>query len=473
MDARRARKMEETHMGNRYPRAARGASSIRRLLLLVTVMAVALYGCGTDESDDGGQEAAQNGTGQDGSDDALAGSTMEFWFFGGHEGEHAWIEEKVAQFEEQTGIQVEVDFRDWARQREDILASRVADDVPDLMHVHSTHSAEFGEGGDLYALEQFDDFDEVGARFVPRYLEGTEYGGQHYGLPWFSLAFVMAYNAELFEEHGIEVDPDWTWDEFRDLVLELSGLEDVEYGYTIPGGANLDNAFRWTSWLYKAGGQILNDDWTEPAFNDEAGVAALEMLLELQEQGGIPRGNAGYAFGENIDLFGSERAAMTTEGPWLQGLIATQFDWEEGKAGIAPVPAHPNPPGTNAPGTLLDLTMVTIPANAQNREAAWELAKFLKSPENEQELAFPANSSGLPTLQAAFEEGVEWGYLGRETYLQEAENARPWPQHPQITEIQTAIGEGLNAAFAGRSSAQEALDQAAREVQTILDEADF
>jgi multiple sugar transport system substrate-binding protein len=224
-------------------------------------------------------------------------------------------------------------------------------------------------------------------------------------------------------------------------------------------------------WLYKAGGRVLSDDWSKATFNEPAGVAALEMLLELQRDGTIPPGNAAYAFAENADLWGAGKAAMSTEGPWWQGVMTTQFNLDTSILTVAPVPVQPEAVGGNPPGTLLDLTMLAIMNQGKNVEGAWELLKYLRSPERDALKVNPEVTDGLPTTKRPYEDpSIEWTFIGKETYVNELESVVTWPNHPNITEIQLKIAEGLNAAFSGAASAQEALDAAAEDVNEILED---
>ena len=393
-------------------------------------------------------------------------NTVVYWQFGGVPSEIEFRRQQTVAFTEQTGIPVDFQERPWENQRQDILAALTGGDLPDVMNLHHKYVGEFGETGDLQALEEFPDYAEVAGRFVPQYLDALKQGDNHYGLPINALPFILAVNQPMLDAASVSVPTNW--DEFKQTAQALTNAEAGVYGYTIPGGVNLDSAYRWVPWLYKAGGRVLNDDWSEATFNDEAGVAALQMLLDLQGAGAIPPGNAAYAFQENSDLWGTEKAAMTTEGPWWPGVMRDTYSMDLAKLTVAPVPAQAQPVGANPPGTLVDIIMLAIMSRGNNTEGAWELVKFMRTAEAD--IAFiNETNSGLPTTTAAFEDETGWDVIGRETYAQEAQSAVIWPNHPQISEIQMAIATGLNAAFSGTASAQEALDGAAEEVSEILE----
>ena len=394
--------------------------------------------------------------------------TVTAWFFGGTPGHLAWMKEQVAAFQQQTGITLQYTERDWAKQREDMLAALTSGEVPDIVRTHNKYVAEFGDSGDLKALEDYSDFAQVAANFVPNYLATTENQGKHYGLPEAALPFIMAVNKPMLDAAGVAYPNNW--DEFQAAAVKLSKPDQGIYGYTIPGGVNLDAAYRFAPWLYKAGGRVLNDDWSEATFNAEAGVAALEMLLRLQAEGAIPDGNAAYAFAENADLWGAGKAVLSTEGPWWQNVMKEQYKMDTASLMVAPIPAQAQPVGGNAPGTLLDITMIAIMAKGKNNEGAWEFLKWIRDPERDKAFVNPDTAGGLPTTKLPYESAdIQWGFIGKDTFLEEAQSVVTWPNHPQITEIQMKLAEGLNSAFSGAASAKDALDNAAADVNDILE----
>lgn len=388
--------------------------------------------------------------------------TVTAWFFGGVPGNLAWMKEQVTAFQQQTGITVDYSERDWAKQREDMLAALTAGEVPDIVRTHNKYVAEFGDSGDLKALEDYADYAQVAETFVPTYLAQTENNGKHFGLPELALPFVMAVNKPMLDASGVAYPTNW--DEFKTATVALSKPDQGIYGYTMPGGVNLDTAYRWVAWLYKAGGRVLNEDWSEATFNSEAGVAALEMLLELQRQKAFPEGNAAYAWQQNANLWAAEKAVMSTEGPWWQDAVKAQFNMDTAKLMIAPIPPQASPIGGNPAATLLDITMMAIMAKGKNNEGAWELLKYLRGPERDTQFVDPTKGGGLPTTKGPYETEMEWGFIGKDTFLQEAQAVVTWPNHPQITEIQMKIAEGLSAAFSGSASAKDALDNVASDV---------
>ena len=109
------------------------------------------------------------------------------------------------------------------------------------------------------------------------------------------LPYVLAVNQDLLGHHGLDIP--LTWEDMMAIgpVLKESGV----HAFTIPAGANQDAAYRFLPMFYKAGGRVFNEDWTKAAFNGPAGLATLEHLVSMKDQGFMPPACAAYADDEN------------------------------------------------------------------------------------------------------------------------------------------------------------------------------
>ena len=120
------------------------------------------------------------------------------WEFGGLPGMQEWVKAAVERFNaERDDIHIELEFRDWATQRESLISTTILGDGPDIVRVHHKYSVEFGELGGLYALENFDDFPSVRNRILDNVWDPVSYGGKHYGVPVTMLPFILAVNLEI------------------------------------------------------------------------------------------------------------------------------------------------------------------------------------------------------------------------------------------------------------------------------------
>ena len=391
-------------------------------------------------------------------------TTVVLWEFGGVPGLREWVQQAVADFNaSRSDIQIELEFRDWATQRESLISTTIVGDGPDIVRVNHSYSVEFGGLGGFYALENFPDFPQVKERIVDNVWEHVAYDGKHYGLPVTMLPFVLAVNTDIMARMGLEVPK--TWEEMLALGPNFAGTG-IEL-FTIPGGLNLDTAYCFLPLVYKAGGRVLNDDWSAAAFNGPAGQAALEFLLEMKTKGYLPAASAAYAFDENSAHWATGRAALSIEGPWWQDILHGSYDFDLNNLALVQIPAPTEHIGPHESRTLLDVIMIAITGYTKVPNEAWEVVKALNLDHPVWRNPNPT-MGGIPTLKAAYAEGVQSDYIDLDQLAIAGANGLAWPGHPAIIQIQRHIANAVNMALTGSLSPKEALDSAAEEVNEVL-----
>jgi multiple sugar transport system substrate-binding protein len=391
---------------------------------------------------------------------------VSMWMFGGSTEQNAWVRQEVEQFNAaQDEIALDFETRDWATQRESLITATIAGAGPDIIRVHHMYSVEFGELGGLYPLDGFADFPAAKERILDNLWEHVAYDGQHYGLPILILPFVLAVNKDLLNRNGLEIPLTW-----EDMMAMGPVLKEQDiYAFTMPAGANQDAAYRFLPMLYKAGGRVFNEDWTKAAFNGPAGLATLEYLVSMKEQGFMPPACAAYADDENMALWCTGKAALSIEGPWWQTVLEDRYGFPLEKMQLIKVPAPAQLPGPHPSRTLLDLVMVSITGYSQVPEEAWTVIKALWLDHPQWEAPDPL-MGGFPALKVAYAPGVESDFIDGEVLAAAGQNGLAWPGHPAITQIQRSMADALNMAMSGTLSPKEALDQAAAEVDEILED---
>ncbi|MEE3234455.1 MAG: sugar ABC transporter substrate-binding protein [Candidatus Latescibacterota bacterium] len=386
------------------------------------------------------------------------------WEFGGLPGMQAWTKQAVGGFNaSRDDIEIELEQRDWATQRESLISTTILGDGPDIVRVHHKYSVEFGQLGGLYPLDSFADFPKVKDLILDNVWEQVSYDGRYYGVPVTMAPFILAVNTSILSENGLEVPE--TWEDFEELgnFLAKKGI----HVFTMPGGVNLDTAYRFLPLLMKAGGRVFDRNWTRATFNGSAGVAALEFLVNLKKSGFMPAASAAYRFDENAAHWSSGKAALSIEGPWWQNATSGNYGFDLSNLALAPVPRPSKKIGDSPSATLLDVFMMSITGYTPVPEYAWEVMKTLYVEDPVWRAPNP-DLGGIPTQKAAYENGIESDYIGLDVMAEEGENAVGWPGHPSITEIQRHIADAVNIALVGTMTPKEALDQAAESVNEIL-----
>ena len=112
-----------------------------------------------------------------------------------------------------------------------------------------------------------------------------------------------------------EPTADWTWDDFQAAAKALTDASKQQFGFAFPIDASEDTVWHYDAMLWEAGGDILNADNTQAAFNSEAGVQALTTLQTMavtDQSVFLDQQNVG-----KIDqLFNAGKIGMLVTGPW-------------------------------------------------------------------------------------------------------------------------------------------------------------
>ena len=219
------------------------------------------------------------------------------------------------------GITIELTELDWGTLYSKIVLDYATGNAPDILTMHQTNLIQNQALGILQPIDAI--AEEVGfdlADFVESAWDGTMIDGEHYAIPLDMHPLGLFYNTAAYDAAGLDpTQPPTTGDEFIEFAKQLTIDEDGDgnpeqwgFGLGYSGGM----PFRlWMSLLWQQGGQVLNDDATEAAFNTPEGIAALQFLHDLVYVHEV----SPPAEQDPYDDFGRGLVAMLIEGPWGMG----------------------------------------------------------------------------------------------------------------------------------------------------------
>ena len=341
---------------------------------------------------------------------------------------------------------------------QDVLVTEIeAGTAPDVFWIPGTDIARFAKAGlilnlaDLAAADSeysADDFYAGPMGFLTTPIEeGTD---ALWGLPRDVSAFAIYYNADLFDEAGLDYPggEDWTWERFAEAAEAINELGDEIYGFGM-------NAW-WANWGYfvnAAGSSFFNEDYTSCGLNNAGTVEGLEAAASLFASGAaIPWGT------DSEPPFLAGNVGMFMNGRWATpGTIANaDFNWN-----VAPLPIGPSGEATN----WLFWGAYVVNANTAHPEEAWELVTRLTSAEIQGQIAsLGANIPSRATQEAIDlflgtlpDSGVNNQAFIDGTTAPDVRTEAPlffgdWPA------IDQAYGTGVTAVFNGEITAQEFAD---------------
>jgi multiple sugar transport system substrate-binding protein len=165
--------------------------------------------------------------------------------------------------------------------------------------------------------------------------------GATYGLPQDGYALGLVYNRKLFEEAGLDPNtPPATWEEVREVAAQLTDASKGQSGFM---QLSLDNGGGWmfTAYYYSFSGKDLVEEqdgkWVA-TFNDETGVAVLQMLKDMRFADGSLPERALLSYGDYTQLMASGRIGMMIYPAAVIESFATQYGADISDFGAGAMP---------------------------------------------------------------------------------------------------------------------------------------
>ena len=385
----------------------------------------------------------------------LVAQEIQFWFppAGGDATVLNWlIQEKVPEFErEHPGIKVSVSL--FAGSWQDVITTaHAAGAAPDAFFTWGRGPDEFKAWGMLAPLESYVSRWGDASDYVPSAWAANTFADGPYAIPWSIQGRAMVAHSRLMEEVGLPPAIPTTWDEFDVAARRLTKVQD---GRLAQIGYNRIDHHQMYVWIHTFGGELFTPDNSQAAVNSPQAVAALTRLVELHQ--------VLTAEAEPQALnFNNQTVGMALSEP---GVVANLYsaDPEIGQELIVG-PA----PQVQRHATRVYVPSLAIWAGSPHKDAAWAWIAFLQRPENL--IAYNAMRGRLPprlsTLTpetfAATPQYIEFA----NTYVRYGIPHRFPPVEGE--RLFAAMTAGLNAAYSGEKSPQEALDQVAHEWNVLL-----
>lgn len=354
------------------------------------------------------------------------------------------------------------------------LALKSKDTAPDIVTEDTFMLNSDASAGYLEALDErlkgWEDWTD--GSFIEAMKKGvTASDGKVYGVPYNTDSRGLWYNKEIFKKVGLPED--WqpkNWDEVLDAARTVKANAESD---VVPIWMNLGKATgeatsmqTYEMLLYGTGERLFDDNsmkWitTSEGINDA--LTFIETITE--EKLGPPlskvlNGQAGNT--ATREYLPKGKLAISLDGSWITGnyLDGGAAPWPEYKdvLGFAPMPTSKG----QAPGsiTLAGGWALSIPANAQHKDEAWNFIKFALNKENTQKLVI---SSGNITVRADVAKDPEYTITPFKEiatqYLQNAEFRPAQDKYPEVsTQIQTmveAVATGTKPEDAAKKYAQD------------------
>ena len=379
--------------------------------------------------------------------------TVRYWHTHS-DAETAQLDKVIAAFEAANpGITIEATRYASADFQTALTTAIAGGDVPDTARVDIAWVPQFASQGALMQLDgALADFDAIKADAFPGPLSTNYYNGHYYGLPLDTNTQVLVYSKDAFKAAGITAAPT-TMAEFVDDACKLTDTSKGTYGYAEGG------TYFWAPapLFYAMGGKITDDAITTATgyVNSADSVAAFTMLKDLYDKGCMSPNLLGGGIATDAGT-GTGVYGMIIDGPWMVDIYKANYP--DFNYDFALIPAGPN--GTSS---VVGGEDVVVLDGSKNKEAAMKWVDYLMSPEAQKMMA---QVGVMPTLSSLTNDPDLPSYFG--IFMEQLKTAQARVVSPKWSDMDTALNNAYTRILKGDQTPQEALDQAATEINALL-----
>lgn len=352
-------------------------------------------------------------------------------------------------------------------QRIELSRAGSIQDKPDVFQMDNIWLGQFVDEGITANLDSYYASWADKGDVVPVFAESTKVKGSQYAVWFYSDIRLMIWSKDVFKKAGLDPEKGpTTWDElFADakaIKEKVPGVAPVEF----PASSEESTVDRWYSYLYMTGSNILSPDGTTAVFNDAGGQKALQLYVDLVSQGLAPKDVLSETADDIIPhvFTGATGIMLATVGDGL-GSLPDGFDVSKFKdtigAALPPLCTGCQPAST-AGGWMLGINEAS-----QNKDLAWDYITRMTDGKNMvpfevQYTRVPVRNSGLALSDS---------FKADPYFAQEAEAAKVAHFPPFIakyTGMIEILWTGMQKAINGDLPTKDALDQAAKDIDTLL-----
>jgi len=432
--------------------------TIARRNLAAAAAAVLFLGACTGGSGDDGKDAAAGY-------DPAAAVTLTWWT--GQTSEAETVAEKLAEDYHAAHPNVTIKTSAGAPTTDDLLtklsAGFAGGSYPDISYAFGNWAGDLGASGKTQDLTAYVAEPSFGWSEIPAAArEVATANGKVIGVPALVDNLALIYNKKLFDDAGLAYPTDsWSWDDFRAAAKKLTHPATNTYGtaYSVSGSEDTT----WHLWplLWQHGGKIL--DGTKPAFNSDAGVAALETLRAMAvDDKSMYLDQTDEKYGP---LFNSGHVAMMLSGPWsLLDIKGAKLSY-----GVSVLPGYN---GDHQTVSGPDLWVLFNHDDANRAGAARDFIKWLTSAQTDAKWNLAVGNLPLRSTEKDTPEFAAYvkEYPGGQKFfenLANAKQARPTAAGYEV--LSRNVGDAIAKVLQGAATPQAALDDAAKKSADALE----
>ncbi len=363
----------------------------------------------------------------------------------------------------------------WVIVEENILRQRITTDITtgsgqyDLVFLGLYEAPIFAKRGWLQPIGDLPadyDIEDV----FKSLRDGLSYDGKLVALPFYGESSFLMYRKDLFEQKGLKMPDQPTYDDIAKFAAALNDKEHGFYGIALRGQPGWGENMATVNTMANTFGATWFDMQWHPTLDTPAWKNALSFYVDLVKKYGPP-GVTANGFNENLTLFGSGKAAMWIDATVAGGILENPKQSQVvGKVGYALAPIAVTPNGSH----WLWSWAFAVPAKAKNSEGAKKFAEWATSKQYIQLVADDLGWASVPpgTRKSTYEdpEYQKAAPFAQATLksMQTADPTNPCIRQvpytgitfvgiPEYQAFGTTVGQNVAGIVAGKSTLEQTL----------------
>jgi multiple sugar transport system substrate-binding protein len=386
-----------------------------------------------------------------------------------------YVQELLPQFEEKTGIKVNVEVLTYVAMYEKLvpqLSVGAGNGSYDVIVVDKQWVGGFVGADWLTPLDEYIKKSNIDTSvYIPSLFQMLgEVNGTTYMLPFYNYAMGLYYRKDLFDDpkyqdeykqkFGTDLQVPTTVDDYIQVAefftrdLNGDGTTDL-YGTTQQLARGVGIHAEWANIFFSLDGWYFDDQWN-PTVNSPEGVKAVQDLITLYKNAGVP-GSTAYNFDEQVQVFNQGNAATMYS---YSTMYAPLNDPNNSKvAGNIEFAVAPGGHGVNGGWGW------AIPRSAPNPDAAWEFISWVESKDIAKARA---KLGGSPTQAWLFDDPELLAlYPFYPVEKEVIATGKPVPIFGGCAQMVDVLARELSLAVAESKDPQQAMDDAAADIAKL------
>ncbi len=310
------------------------------------------------------------------------------------------------------------------------------------------------------------DFEDL----LPAIREGLSTDGELFAVPFYGESSFTMYNKAMFDEAGLEMPEQPTWEQIAEFACALHDPENGQYGIVLRGLPGWGQVMApLTTVVNTFGGDWFDMEWM-PQLDSPEWNEAVSFYAKLMQECGAP-GVTGIGFTEALNLMSQGQAAMWVDATVAAGFLANSDAGPDIAHALAPV--GPTPKGN----AWLWAWSLAVPSTSEHKAEALQFVTWATSKDYIELVASENGWAGVPPgtcastyERAEYQEAAPFAPL----VLQSILNADPtdatrdevpytgiqFVAIPEFQGIGTDVSQFIAEALAGTTTVEDALAKA-------------